>query len=186
LKGAAAGLGFISIAQENDGVTRRLPLIFQIGGLPGVALSVEVLRLYLGENAVRIFTQADGINHLAIGSLIIPTDAQGRIWLNNPIRRPVTVSAADVLEGKIGSQVLAGKIVLIGSSAEGLRDLRTIANGARVPGVEIHATAIAAMLGSQVTQRPSFAPALELFLLLIFRRRSHSSCAPTERLWAWR
>ena len=168
LEAQAAGLGFISIAQENDGVTRRLPLVFEIGDVPGVALSVEILRLYLGLDHVRIISHKDGIDHLALGPLMIPVDAQARLWLSSPARRPLTISAADVLDGHVAQGLLAGKIILIGSSAEGLRDLRTIANGARVAGVEIHAGAIAAILAGQVAQRPSFAPLLELALLLIF------------------
>ncbi len=165
---AARGLGFISIAQESDGITRRLPLVFTTGTHSGVALCIETIRLFRDQQSIRIVTQADGISQIEIGDLIVPTDAQGRMWLSPARDHPTYISAADILDRKISSQVLDGKIALIGSSAEGLRDLKTIITGARIPGVEVHAQAITAILARQVASRPAFAPAIELLGLLAF------------------
>jgi adenylate cyclase len=174
LEKAAQGLGYISIAQERDGVVRRLPLIFAAGGSFGPALSVEALRLYYGASAIAITSGADGIDYLSIGPITVPTDAQGRLWVTVPRTRPAIISAADVLDGTADLSRLNGRIALIGASAEGLRDLRTLATGARVPGVEIHAAAIDAMWSGTSATRPASAPALEagafafLGLVLIF------------------
>jgi adenylate cyclase len=161
---AASGIGFISIAQENDGVVRRLPLLFRAGGSDGVALSIEAVRLYLKQASVTIQADRDGIHTITIGAIMVPTDAQGRLWLSLPNRLPRHISAADILTGGPPAD-LKGRIILIGSSAEGLLDLRTLADSRRVPGVDIHAFAIDAMLGGQVVTRPAFAPALELLAL---------------------
>ncbi len=164
---AASGIGFISIAQENDGVVRRLPLLFRAGGNDGVALSVEAVRLYLKQTSITIEADTDGINSIKTGERIVPTDAQGRLWLSLPNRLPRHISAVDILTGGTPAD-LKGRIILIGSSAEGLLDLRTLADSRRVPGVDIHAFAIDAILSGQVLTRPAFTPALELFALAIF------------------
>jgi adenylate cyclase len=164
---AASGIGFISIAQENDGVVRRLPLIFRAGGQDGVALSIEALRLYLKQTSITINANTDGINSITIGEIVIPTDAQGRLWLSLPQDLPRHISAADILT-RGGPPDLKGRIILIGSSAEGLLDLRTLADSRRVPGVDVHAFAIDAMLNQTVLTRPAFAPALELLAVVFY------------------
>jgi adenylate cyclase len=58
------------------------------------------------------------------------------------------VSAADVLSGRIDPAVFRNRIVLLGTSAPGLTDLRATPAHAAFPGVEIHATLIAAALDS--------------------------------------
>jgi len=52
---------------------------------------------------------------------------------------------------------LEGRIVLVGTSAPGLLDLRPTPMGASYPGVEIHANLIAGILDQTVVQKPPFA-----------------------------
>ncbi|GAA4412916.1 CHASE2 domain-containing protein [Quisquiliibacterium transsilvanicum] len=58
------------------------------------------------------------------------------------------IAAADVLSGRIDPAVFRNRIVLLGTSAPGLTDLRATPTHAVFPGVEIHATLIAAALDS--------------------------------------
>lgn len=169
LERAARGLGYVSIAAEPDGIVRRLPLVLNAGGAIGLALSVEIVRLYRGAPLVDVAVGPDGITQFAIGDLAVPTDGQGRIWLPATSRAAAPRHSADaVLAGRLGPGSLAGRIALVGASAEGLRDLRTTPLADRVPGMEIHADAIEAMLAGRVAMRPAFAAALELALLAVF------------------
>ena len=46
-------------------------------------------------------------------------------------------SAKDILSGKVGDKELKGKIVFMGTSAAGLRDLRVTPFASDYPGVEV-------------------------------------------------
>lgn len=67
------------------------------------------------------------------------------------------VSARDILEGRLAPAELAGKAVLVGTSAPGLRDLRATPVNATFPGVEIHANVLSALLDGRFLQKPAYA-----------------------------
>lgn len=89
----------------------------------------------------------------------LPLDARGAVVV--PFRAesgPVGgafryVSAADVLNGRLADGELAGRIVLVGTSAPGLGDLRATPVHAAMPGVEVHAHLIAGLLDSRSAGR---------------------------------
>lgn len=86
--------------------------------------------------------------------LVIPTDYDGHVWPHfAPLDAGRYVSAADVLAGRHDRGRLAGKIVLIGASAEALRDVRSTALGEVVPGVEIHAQLIESIIEGSLLVR---------------------------------
>jgi adenylate cyclase len=72
-----------------------------------------------------------------------------------------------VLAKRLAAGSLRGRVVLLGSSAPGLSDLRaTPANGA-TPGVEVHANLLAGLLDGELPYRPSWASGYEALLLLL-------------------
>ena len=85
-------------------------------------------------------------------TLRIPLDARGAVRV--PYRGPGGpgggsfdyVSAADLLDGRIAAGTLAGKLVLVGSSAPGVFDLRSTPVAAVYPGVEVHANLLSGLL----------------------------------------
>jgi adenylate cyclase len=68
------------------------------------------------------------------------------------------VSATDVLEGRVEPRVFRDRIVLVGTSAPGLTDLRATPVSEVYPGVEIHASLIAGALEGTIRTRPVEAP----------------------------
>jgi adenylate cyclase len=119
-----------------------------------------------GETA---FGQHSGLNNIRIGDVEIPTDADGAIWLKyRPSEPDSFISAASVLAGTVPADELEGRIVLIGSSAPGLLDLRATPLNAAVPGVEIIAQTIEHILSGRTLTRPDYALALEQFILVLF------------------
>lgn len=100
----------------------------------------------------------------------MPTTRRGELWLwyhgSRPDRR---ISVARLFEDDWRSLEAAfgGQIVLIGTSAEGLRDLRATPLAAGVPGVEIHAELIEQIIGGQYLVRPGWADGAELMFLLL-------------------
>ena len=62
---------------------------------------------------------------------------------------------------------MAGVIILVGTSAPGLNDLRATPLDAALPGVEIHAQAIEHVLSGRSLSRPDYAVALELLVVIV-------------------
>jgi adenylate cyclase len=78
------------------------------------------------------------------------------------------VSATDIAKGRLARQTLQGAVVLIGATAPGLMDRQSTPMGVNVPGVEIHAHMVSALMDERIWVRPVFAPiALALALCLM-------------------
>src|SRR5262249_41725947 len=76
-------------------------------------------------------------------------------------------SAVDVLNERVDPAELKGKIVLVGTTAPGLLDLRATPVDPVYPGVEVHANMIAGMIDGTIKQRPPYVLGAEFLLLLV-------------------
>src|SRR5690606_33077556 len=72
------------------------------------------------------------------------------------------IPAADVLEGRLPAASLRGKVVLMGSTAPGLQDLRATPVGRVYPGVEAHANVLSGFLDGKALYRPDYAVAFDV------------------------
>lgn len=170
---AAKGLGIASLDEEGAGVARRLPLVWDTGTGAMPALSVEALRVALGASTILAMGDTvDGrtLEALRIGDITVPTGPSGDIWLYYRELPPeMNIAALDILGPDYTglAPLIAGHIVLIGSSASGLYDIRVDALGRAVPGVSIHAQALEQMLTGVFLDRADWVSALELLILAL-------------------
>lgn len=175
LQQAAGRAGHFNPVIDFDGVARRVPLIVEHGGQYYEALSVAVLRRLFGDSelGLGIPDPAAGVEWLEVasprGPLSIPVDAQlaALVPYRGPERSFPYLSAVDVLDGKIPPELLIGRIVLVGTSAPGLMDLRSTPVGGAYPGVEVHANLIAGALSAEVPSKPAYFMVLDALLLLL-------------------
>lgn len=168
LRGSAAGLGALNFAADADGVVRRVPLLLRLGQQIVPTLSAEALRVAQGERNLLLRSNEAGVQDVRIGGVTVPTNAQAEIWLHYTEDQPGRfVSAAHVLNGQVDAKLLDGHIVLIGSSAAGLMDLRFNPMGKMMPGVQAHALALEQLLSGQYLQRPAWAGGVELLTLVL-------------------
>jgi adenylate cyclase len=72
-----------------------------------------------------------------------------------------------VLEGSVPPEKINGKLVLIGTSAAGLNDLKTTPVDPAMPGVEIHAQVLESALTRAVLSQPYYGPAIEFLAALV-------------------
>lgn len=177
LAAGAAGNGTISFSADVDGVIRRTPLFLRLGDKIVPSLAAEALRLALGRRPFLIATETVGVNEGAaatamtgvqIGPLSLPIDRTGQAWLH--YGRPVpdrTVPAWQLLAGTVPDAAIAGAIIFVGTSAEGLKDLRFGALGTALPGVEIHAQMTEQALQGTLLNRPGWLADGELAGLLL-------------------
>ncbi len=172
----AVAAGHFNPLVDFDGVSRRVPLLAEYGGNYYEALSLALYRQLLGQAAIRpeFPDQDSGIEWLDVvtakGTRRIPVDGDVAVLIpyRGPERSFLYVSAADVLHGKVAAEQLAGKAILVGTSAPGLMDLRATPVGAAYPGVEIHANLVAGMLDGTIKEKPAYVLAVEVLQLLCF------------------
>jgi adenylate cyclase len=168
LEKAASGRGMLTINPERDGIIRRVPMIMQAQGAMMPSLSFEMLRVVTGTDTIFIKTDVAGIMSLGVQGFQIPTDLNGQLWPHFAHGDPsIYVSAADVLEGTIPPQKIKGKLVLVGTSAAGLNDIKTTPVDPAMPGVEIHAQVLESALTRAVLSQPYYGPALEFLAALV-------------------
>src|SRR5690606_3037199 len=114
------------------------------------------------------FGARTGINGVKTGAVEIPTDPNGSVRVRFTQTEPQRfVPAWQVLDGSALPEEIAGRIVLVGTSAAGLLDLRTTPVDPAVAGVEVHAQLIEHILGAYSLVRPDWAAGLELILAAI-------------------
>jgi len=163
LEQAAAGRGLFTIKPERDGIIRRVPMMMQAQGATMPSLSFEILRVATGTDTIFIKSDKAGIKSIAVKGLEVPTDRNGQLWIHFARRDPsIYVSASDVLEGRVAPEKIARKLVLIGTSAVGLLDLKTTPIDPVMPGVEIHAQVLESALTRAVLSEPNYSTLVEL------------------------
>ena len=166
---AAAGRGLFSIDPESDGIIRRVPIIMKAQGSLVPSLSLEMLRVVTGSSAILVRVDQAGVQAVAVPGLEIPTDRNGQFWVHFNRHDPTRyVSAKDVLQGNVPPDRSAGKLVLIGTSAIGLLDLKTTPTDAAIPGVEVHAQILESVLSKSNLVNPNYAIGAELALAVLF------------------
>ncbi len=163
LESAAAGRGLFTIKTERDGIVRRVPMMMQAQGLMLPSLSFEMLRVVTGTPTIMIKSEPAGIKSVGLRGLEIPTDHNAQLWVHFARQDPsIYVSAADVLEGNVPREKFDHKLVLIGTSAVGLNDIKTTPVSSAIPGVEIHAQVLEAALTKAFLSQPIYGLVFEL------------------------
>ena len=181
---AAPSAGFFNAVADADGLVRSVPLVAEHGGRFFEPLVLAMFRVYTGAPEVLpgfASEHAAWHDHHALASVllrqgtheaVIPVDELGRVRI--PFRGAGGpnggsfryVSAADLLAGRVPAGALAGKLVIVGTTAPGLYDQRSTPVAAVYPGVEVHANLLSGLLDGRVPAQPEWAGAFEVPQLL--------------------
>ena len=182
---SSAGVGHITPIIDADGNIRRVPAVVCYEGQAYPALAVAGLAAATGAQPVWRNTQASLFSAgskqlLDVGGLQLPLDAQGQLRVSYQMPREgfASVSAVDVLQGKVPPNMLKGAWVLVGSTAFGGGDAVPTPQGGAVGGVEVHAQMMSAALDARTPFAPAWAPLWPLatgllaLLVLVFSLRA--------------
>lgn len=161
--------GYFNSVPDADGVVRSVPLVMKYQQMLFPALSLEMMRVMLESRRIEVNYENNGVSQVSLADLTIPTDANGQMLINfrGPAFSYPYISAAEILNGEVSKAALAGKIVLLGTSASGLMDLRTTPFDSVYPGVEVHATAIDNMLNQNFLSQPMWTLGADLMTLMV-------------------
>lgn len=177
LQQAASGGGFVTMFPDFDGIVRRSPLVIRYEDklYPSLALSAAMRYLFVEDIKPEVAELGDVLTmtQLSLSEHPAPTDPRGFVtvpYQGKAFSYPY-VSATDVLNDQLADELLSGSIVLVGTSAIGLADLRSTPMGPQYPGVEVHANILDALLHGGFPHKPDWsagAVLLQLIVIAIF------------------
>ena len=174
LQQAAAGAGHFNSFEDADGVIRRVPLLAEYGGDYYESLPIAVVRAYLKTaqplpGHTHAPTGTSHTNWLTLDNLKIPRDANMTTFV--PYRGTQGsfryLSASDVLHERVSPEQLKGKIILVGTTAPGLLDMRATPVASVYPGVEVHANMIAGILDQNFKAFPAYMRNIEWLWIML-------------------
>ena len=168
INNAAKGIGNISYLDNQDGVLRSLPILLKIDGDIWPSLSLETLRLLHNDKSILIQSSENGIKTIRTKNYSFNTDPNAIVHINyKKFGKNKYISAIDILNDKISKNIIKDKIILIGSSAQGLFDFVKIPSGKVIPGVETHAHAIENIINDDFIIKNLKTDIIEIIILLI-------------------
>ena len=177
LEKAAAGNGILGTLPERDGISRRISLITAIGDRLYPSLGADALRVAQGArtyvvkstggSGVTAFGEHSGVSSIKIGRIVVPTGADGTVWLHFTPHQPERfVPAWKILDGSADPELIKDNIILVGTTAEGLKEFRPTPLDPAAAGVEMQAQLIEQMLLGDNVERPNWARGAEAGFML--------------------
>ncbi|WP_374667348.1 CHASE2 domain-containing protein [Ramlibacter sp.] len=182
---AAPLAGYFNSITDTDGVVRSIPLLAEYKGGYYESLSLAMFRMLAGQPEVAPGFPRDRFvsrGYTGLESVILK---QGEKSLAIPVDHRVAalvpyrgfggvaggsfryVSAADIISQRVPVGTLRDKIVLVGTTAPGLLDLRVTPVGETYPGVETHANVISGLMDGKLFVKPDYAVGYEVVILLL-------------------
>jgi adenylate cyclase len=155
---SAYSSGFFNMFPDVDGIVRYVPMVFEYKGQIYPSLSFEMMRAAIGEDTVFIEYDGQGVQTISFGGMNIPTDKFGRLFVNYRgagFSYPY-ISALDIYNNTFEKKEIEGKMVLLGTSASGLKDIRHSPYDTAIPGVEIHANVLDNLMNETYLKSPSY------------------------------
>ena len=181
LREAATGLGFVSLPPDSDGIVRKAPLISTENGQLLPSLSLEALRTAYRTQSVIVKSSnasgeygGDGSNvvSLKVGDSDVPTTPSGQLLMYFTGPHPERIVPAwKILTGALSPAAMQrdfqGQIVFIGTSAQGLYDLKSTPVAQTELGVVIHAQALEQIITRTFLSQPDWGRGVERSALLL-------------------
>ncbi len=176
LSQAAAGSGNFGVSTEVDGIIRNVPLLFRMKDPRGhpvlyPALSTEALRVAQDPRLITKIRKVPPVElgpfdppfRMKVGQFEIPFDRHGDFYVWFAKARPGQyIPAWKVIEGGADPARIAGRIVFVGTSAEGLKDIRSTPLDLFIPGVEVHVNVVEQVLQKKYLLRPALIEGAEI------------------------
>jgi len=165
---AAGASGFLNAVPDADGILRRVPLLIEYHGrvYPSLMLAAVVAATGTKEMALRV-TNEDAAS-LILDHRLVPLDGKGNLLLRYRGTKNtfLSVSAGDVMRGQVAADTFRDRLVVVGATALGARDVVTTPLDALFNGVEVQATVADNLFGSDPLSRPDYALTLEMLAAL--------------------
>jgi len=166
---AAAASGFLNAAPDADGILRRVPLLAELGGRVYPSLALAAVTAATGARDIELRIAHVNASVLTIGNRAVAIDGKGNLLLRYRGKKRTFpyFSAADVLTDQIAVGALRGKIVFVGTTALGTREVVATPLDTLFAGVEVQATVADNLLEQDFNRRSVLGTALEGLVVLM-------------------
>jgi len=163
---------------DADGVFRRVPLVQAYQGYLFSSLALATAQSHLDATGIELVVETEGskgsteyyaLESVNLENYRIPVDANGAVFVPYRGRQGsfTYIPAHKVLKGKVDPALIRDKIVLVGTTAPGLLDLRSTPVQNTYPGVEVHANIISGILDDRINHKPAWTIGYEFVLLVV-------------------
>jgi HD-GYP domain-containing protein (c-di-GMP phosphodiesterase class II) len=170
LSQAAGVSGFLNAAPDSDGILRRVPLVAELDGRVYPSLALEAVGAVIGTRDLVLRVSNVNASSLMIGDLVVPVDGKSNLLLRYRGKKKTFpyVSAADVLSGDAPGEILRDKIVFVGTTALGTREVVATPLDTLFAGIEVQATIADNLLQEDFIRRSPLGPMLESQIVVLF------------------
>ncbi|MEO7391703.1 MAG: CHASE2 domain-containing protein [Ramlibacter sp.] len=177
--------GFFNSIVDTDGVVRSVPLLAEHNHQYYESLALAMFRMLTGLPTVepafaqerfvsRNYQGLDSIQ-LRLGAKTLSVPVAEGVTALVPFRGPggvnggsyKYVSATDIVGKRLAPGALKDKIVLVGTTAPGLLDIRVTPVGEAYAGVETHANLISGLLDNRIPVKPDYALGYDVAILVL-------------------
>jgi adenylate cyclase len=168
----AKNFGFCNVITDTDLRVRHEPAVirYQDRYYPSFGIATALAWTNEPLNEVALVFNAYGVAGLNLGSTIVPTDPWGMVGVDfhGPAGTYPTYSIADLVLSKAPREAFRDRIVLIGPTATGIRDVRPSPFDNVFPGIEVHANFVDNLLAGSFIRRGQRENFIDMLFLVLF------------------
>jgi CHASE2 domain-containing sensor protein len=166
---AAGASGFLNAAPDPDGILRRVPVVVEFDGRVYPSLALAAVAAVTDARDMALYVSNVNASTLTIDQRIVPLDGKGNLLARYRGKKGTFphVSAADVLSGQLRQGILRDKIVFVGTTALGTREVVATPLDTLFAGVEVQATIADNLLAQSFIRRSALGSILDSLLVLV-------------------
>jgi adenylate cyclase len=182
---SARASGFLNAAPDTDGILRRVPLVAELDGRLYPALALRAVAVVTGARHLALHVSNVNDSTLAIDDRVVPLDGKSNLLLRYRGKKRTFpyLSAADVLSGAVPGDAIRGKIVFVGTTALGTREVVATPLDTLFAGVEVQATVADNLLQQDFVNRSTSGRISELAAVLLLGASVTALVAGTGIAW---
>jgi adenylate cyclase len=168
---SGVGLGYLTAAQDSDGIFRQYQLIINVDTIYYGSLGFNAFEAYSGsKNTFKIFADNTGVLELDTKPLEISRTGETKIRYIGGESNFDSIALYDLLQADASDEKfrsrIANKIIFIGSTATGAHDLRPTPIDSKLPGVYAHMNMAHMLVHKFFYQYSNASVTYSLYLLL--------------------
>jgi CHASE2 domain-containing sensor protein len=166
---AAAASGFLNAAPDVDGILRRVPLVAELDGrmYPSLALAAVAAATDARDMTLRVANVNAAT--LVVDRREVPLDGRSNLLARYRGKKGTFphLSAADVMSGRAPDGAVRGRIVFVGTTALGTREVVATPLDTLFAGVEVQATIADNLLERSFIRRSPLGAILDTQLTIV-------------------
>ncbi len=166
---AGGASGFLNAAPDSDGILRRVPLLAEHGGRVYPSLALAAVAAATGARDMALRVTNVNASSLTFGDRVVPLDGKSNLLVRYRGKKGTfpRLSAADVLSGRVNEATLRNKIVFVGTTALGTREVVATPLDTLFVGVEVQANVADNLLEKSFIRREPLGTMLDSQLVII-------------------